>query len=148
MGEATTASGFLAELVRQIRASDPYGGYDGLSEEALLRPYLLSAERRQAIPTFGELDEETEGRLRSFYQAVAAAIERETGAVVSCVLDMNREGFGRVVLFAGRLVLIDRTVRDAHRFGFPSRERLVAEGERLVRSGVETLRRHPEVAAL
>ncbi len=148
LAQDTASGGFLAELIRQIRASDPYGGFDGLSEEALLRPYLLTAERRQALPLLGDLDQATEGRLRNFYQAVAAAIEKETGAMVNYVLDLSHEGFGRVVLFAGRLVLLSKTLRDAHRFGFASREQLAAEGEKLVRAGVEALRRFPEVAAV
>lgn len=140
--------GFLAELIQQIRAGDPYGRYDGLGEEALLKPYILAKEERQAIPVIGDLDPATEGRLRNFYQAVCAAVERETGVMVSCVLDLSHEGFGRVVLFAGRLVVVSKTLRDAHRFGFPSREKLAEEGERLIRSAVEMLRRFPEVAAL
>lgn len=148
MERSTAQMGFVEELLRQIRAGDPYGQYDAVSEEALLRPYLVTPEERRALPLFGEPDAAALGRLRAFHQAVAACIERETGAMVSCLADVNREGFGRVLLFAGRLVLLDRAVRDTHRFGFASRERLAEEGERLVREGVAVLRRFPEVAAL
>lgn len=148
MGQPAATGGFVADLVRQIRAGDAYGRYDSLGEEALLKPYILTKEERQAIPVLGDLDEATQGRLRDFYQAVCAAIERETGVMVGCLLDMSHEGFGRVILFAGRLIPVGRTLRDAHRFGFPSREKLAEEGERLVRSAVEMLRRFPEVAAL
>ncbi len=148
VSQGTTTGGFIGELIRQIRAADPYGGYDGVSEEALLRPYLLMEDERQAIPVIGDVDAATVARLRNFYQAVAASIERETGTMVGYLLDVSHEGFGRVVLFAGRLVLVSRTLRDAHRFGFVSREQLAAEGETLVRAGVEVLRRFPEVAAL
>ncbi len=142
----TVQTGFVAELLRRIRAGDPYGHYDAVSEEALLRPFLVTAEQRRALPLFGEPDAAALERLRAFHQAVAACLERETGTMVACLLDVNGEGFGRVLLFAGRLVLLDRTVRDAHRFGFASRERLAEEGERLIREGLAVLHRFPEVA--
>lgn len=148
MERGVATAGFVAELIRQLRAGDAYGGLDAVEGEALLRPFILSPEARRAIPVFGDVDAAALARLRSFYQAVAAGIERETGAMVSCVLDLSHEGFGRVVIFAGRLVLLDRTLRDAHRFGFPSQEQLAAEGERLVREGVAVWRRFPEVAAV
>lgn len=148
MEQETVTSTFVRALVQQIRASDPYGRLDAMSEEILLKPYIVSKEERQAIPIIGDIDKEVEGRLRAFYNAAAAAIEQETGVMVSSLLEMSHEGFGRVILYAGRLILVSKTLRDAHRFGFPTVEKLAAEGEKLVRAGVEMLQRFPEVAQL
>jgi probable nitrogen fixation protein len=47
------------------------------------------------------------------------AIERETGQMVSPMMKVSHEGFGRMVLIAGRLVVVNKQLRDVHRFGFP-----------------------------
>lgn len=39
-----------------------------------------------------------------------------------------------------------RTLRDAHRFGFESYEKLAADGEKLVNTGIELIEKFPEVA--
>lgn len=46
--EQSLAADFLKELVQQVRSSDTYGRYDGLSEEAILRPFVVTKEERQA----------------------------------------------------------------------------------------------------
>lgn len=138
-----TPGTFLDELVRQVRAGDMYGRLDGVSDEALLRPYILDTAQRDAIPILCEVDGATEARMRAFFQAVATRIETETGATVSYALDISHEGFGRLVLFAGQLVLVSKVLRDAQRFGFASLEKLAAEGERLVSQGSEAARCFP-----
>jgi probable nitrogen fixation protein len=50
------------------------------------------------------------------------------------------------VLTAGRLIVINKHMRDVHRFGFESMEKLEAEGERLVESALEWIEKYPEVA--
>ena len=52
------------------------------------------------------------------------AIERATGVMVSPMMKMHHEGFGRMVLTAGRLVVVNKQLRDVHRFGFDSLEKL------------------------
>ena len=61
------------------------------------------------------------------------------------MMKMSHEGFGRLVLMAGRLVVVNKHLRDVHRFGFESMEKLAAEGEKLVAAGVEMLRQFPDV---
>ena len=140
------ASEFVRELVKQWRAQDTYGSWEGKSDALLLEPYILDKEKRQAIPLIGDPDPETLWRLELFYNAVGLAVERATGIMVSPLMKMHHEGFGRMVLTAGRLVVVNKHLRDVHRFGFPSYEKLAAEGEKLVASAVEMIRTFPEVA--
>jgi probable nitrogen fixation protein len=95
----------------------------------------------------GDVDAGTEGRLRAVFETVAGETEASTGKMTSYVLDLSHEGFGRVVLFAGSLVLLAETLRDAQRFGFPTLDDLAAHGEALVARAVTAVRAHPEVAA-
>lgn len=141
-----TNSVFFQELVKQWRAQDAYGAWDRKSDAQLLEPYVLDKAKRQAIPIVGDPDPDTLWRVELFYNAVALAIERATGVIVTPMMKMHHEGFGRVVLIAGRLVVVNKQLRDVHRFGFPSLEKLVAEGEKQVALGIEMIHRFPEVA--
>lgn len=147
--EGTTSpmeSTFIKELVKQWRAQDSYGTWDGKSDEALLEPYVLTKEKRQAIPIVGDPDPETLWRLELFYNAVGLSIERASGVMVTPMMKMSHEGFGRMVLIAGRLIVVNKQLRDVHRFGFPSMEKLAQEGEKLVAAGVDMINKYPEVA--
>ncbi|WP_133718248.1 NifX-associated nitrogen fixation protein [Methylocaldum gracile] len=146
-GEASPMeSAFIKELVKQWRAQDSYGTWDGKSDEMLLEPYILTKEKRQAIPIVGDPDPETLWRLELFYNAVGLSIERASGVMVTPMMKMSHEGFGRMVLIAGRLIVVNKQLRDVHRFGFPSMEKLAEEGEKLVAAGVDMINKYSEVA--
>jgi probable nitrogen fixation protein len=61
-------------------------------------------------------------------------------------MKLHHEGFGRLALTAGRLIVINKNLRDVHRFGFESVEKLEQEGERLVATGLDWIEKYPEVA--
>jgi probable nitrogen fixation protein len=137
---------FLKELIKQWRAQDTHGAWEKKTDLDLIEPYIVTKEKRREVPIIGDPDPETLWRLEIFYNAVGLAIERATGVMVSPIMKMHHEGFGRIVLTGGRLVVIAKTLRDVHRFGFESLEKLVAEGEKLVSAGVEMIEKFPEVA--
>jgi probable nitrogen fixation protein len=62
------------------------------------------------------------------------------------MMSMHHEGFGRVVLIAGRLVALSKLHRDVHRFGFDSLSALAAEGTKQVIAAAEMIRKYSEVA--
>ncbi len=137
---------FVRELVKQIRAQDTHGTWEGKSDRTLLDPYILSAEQRRALPLMGDPDPETLWRLELFHNAIGLAIERATGCMVSPMTKISHEGFGRTVLTAGRLIVVNRHLRDVHRFGFPSLAKLAEQGNRLVKEGVDMVKNYREVA--
>ncbi len=140
------ATPFIRELVKQIRAQDLHGAWEGKSDARLIEPYVLSAEQRREIPLIGDPDPETLWRLELFYNAVGLAVERATGVMVSPMMKMHHEGFGRLVLTAGRLIVVNKHLRDVHRFGFPSLAKLAGTGGALVADAVAMIRQFPEVA--
>jgi probable nitrogen fixation protein len=140
------ATVFVTELVKQIRAQDTHGAWDGKADAQLLEPFILTAEQRRALPLLGDPDPETLWRMELFYNAVGLSIERATGVMVAPMMKMHHEGFGRLVLIAGRLVVVNKLLRDVHRFGFPTMEKLEAAGTRLVTDGIAMIRQFPEVA--
>lgn len=137
---------FVRELIKQIRAQDTHGVWEGKSDATLLEPYILSAEQRRALPLMGDPDPDTLWRLELFHNAVGLAIERATKCMVSPMTKMSHEGFGRTVLSTGRLIVVNRHLRDVHRFGFPSLARLAEAGHKLVNEGIGMIQKYPEVA--
>lgn len=137
---------FVRELVKQIRAQDAHGTWEGKSDEQLLAPYVLDAEARKALPLMGDPDPETLWRLDLYHNAICLSIERATRCMVTPMMKMSHEGFGRAVLIAGRLIVVNRNLRDVHRFGFPSLEKLAESGNKLVGEAVAMIEKFPEVA--
>ncbi|MHB1022653.1 MAG: NifX-associated nitrogen fixation protein [Acidobacteriaceae bacterium] len=138
--------GFLQELIKQWRAQDVHGSWDKKSDLDLLEPYILTKEKQRELPMMSDPDPETLWRMELFYNAVGLTIERATGVMVSPLMKLHHEGFGRLVLTAGRLIVINKYLRDVHRFGFESMEKLEAEGQKLVAAGVEWIEKYPEIA--
>jgi probable nitrogen fixation protein len=137
---------FVQQLIKQLRAQDTHGTWENKSDLQLLKPYIHTAEERRALPIVGDPDPETLWHLEIFYNAVAVAIERETGQMVSPMMKMSHEGFGRMVLIAGRLIVVNKQLRDVHRFGFPSLAKLAQAGGKFFEEAVTMIKTHPEVA--
>jgi probable nitrogen fixation protein len=62
------------------------------------------------------------------------------------MMKMSHEGFGRMVLIAGRLVVVNKHLRDVHRFGYPSLAKLAETGEKLTAEAVAMIDRFPDAA--
>jgi probable nitrogen fixation protein len=137
---------FCLELVRQVRAGDTYGLHDGKPDAALLAPFIIDKFKAREIPIIGDPDPEVLERLNQFYAAVALAIEKRCGIMASPLLRVTGEGFGRVVLTCGRLVAVSKTLRDVHRFGFPTLEKLDAAGSALVADALKWIDKFNDAA--
>jgi probable nitrogen fixation protein len=137
---------FVKELIKQWRAQDMHGSWDGKSDLDLIAPYIVDKEARKQLPIIGDPDPEILWRVELFFNAVGLAIERATGCMVSPMMKMSHEGFGRQVLIAGRLIVVNKQLRDVHRFGFLSLEKLAEEGAKYVQQGIEMIEKFPEAA--
>lgn len=148
MSEACAGSEalFITDLVQVWRAQDTYGVWEHKSDLLLLEPYIISKEKRREIPIIGDPDPDMIWRLELFYNAVCIGIERQTGVIVIPLMKLSHEGFGRIVLIGGRLIVVNKQLRDVHRFGFESMGKLAEEGGKLIEAGAEMIRKFPEVA--
>jgi probable nitrogen fixation protein len=137
---------FLKTLVSLIRATDSYGTWDKKLDSELLRDFVVDKAARRALPVIGDPDPEVLARVEQFYRAVGLRIEQRTGLMSSPMMSMSHEGFGRLILTAGKLVAYAKTLRDVHRFGFDSLEALGAQGEKVVDAAVADIQRFDAVA--
>ena len=139
---------FVCEMMRQMRALDSYGQYDGKPASCLLEPLLLSKARKAEIPVVGDPDETTLACIKAFYNGIAVMIEKECGLMAVSLVHLSHEGFGRVIITVGKLVVLDRTLRDAHRFGFESLSKMKDEADKYLSVALEIIGRFPAVAGL
>ncbi|MBA3022442.1 MAG: NifX-associated nitrogen fixation protein [Gammaproteobacteria bacterium] len=139
---------FIQEMVKQMRAVDSYGTYDGWPAERVLAPYVLTKEQKREIPIIGDPDEILLSRIKCFYNAVASLIEKECGLMAVPMINITHEGFGRGVITVGKLVVMDKTLRDVHRYGYESLSKMKDEGDKLLSVALEIIGKHPDVAGL
>lgn len=146
--EGLMSSDFIKEINKQMRALDSYGTYDGWPVERVLKPYVVTKEDRRLIPVVGDPDDVTLSRVKAFYNAIAALVEKECGRMASSIINISHEGFGRVVITVGKLIVVDRSLRDVHRFGFESLSKMKDEADKILSVAVELVGKYPDVAGL
>jgi probable nitrogen fixation protein len=139
-------SEFVKELVKVWRAQDSHGHWDGKTDAQVIGEYIVTKEQRKSLPIIADPDPDTLWRLELFYNAVALSIERVTKIMVTPMMKMSHEGFGRIVLIGGRLIVVNKQLRDVHRFGFESFAKLGQEGDKFVQQGVEMIAKFPDAA--
>ncbi len=139
-------SEFLKELVKVWRAQDSHGHWDGKADAVLLADYIVDKAARKSMPIIADPDPDTLWRLELFFNAVALSIERVAKVMITPMMKMSHEGFGRIVLIGGRLIVVNKQLRDVHRFGFETFAKLAAEGDKYVQQGVEMIEKFPDAA--
>ena len=142
------ATDFGVEMVRQMRAIDAYGTFDSWSPARILGPFVLTKEQKQKIPVVGDPDEIVMSRVKAFYNAIAAMIESECGLMAVPTINLTHEGFGRALITVGKLVVMDKTLRDVHRFSFPTLSKMKDEADKILSVALEIVGEYPKVAGM
>jgi probable nitrogen fixation protein len=138
---------FLRTLAALVRAQDRFGIWEKKADADLLADFIVDQEKRKLLPIVGDPDPDLLARLEWFYGAVGLQVEQRTGIMATPLMKMSHEGFGRMVVTAGRLVVINKHLRDVHRFGFPTFAKMAVEGGRLVDDAVAWIEQYRDVAA-
>lgn len=136
------------QIVIQLRAMDSYGTYDTWTDDKVLAPMILTKAQRREIPVVGDPDETTVSRVKAYYNAIATIIEQQCGLMAVPMINLTHEGFGRAIISVGKLIVLDKTLRDVHRFGFDSMEKLTGEVDKLTDKAVTMIEAHRDVAKL
>lgn len=141
-------SDFIQEMAKQMRALDTYDTYEGWSVARILDPFIMTKERKAEIPIVGDPDEITMARVKAFYNAISSLIEKECGLMAIPMINLSHEGFGRAVITVGKLIVVDKTLRDVHRFGFKSLSKMKDEADKFLSVALQMIGDYPEVAGL
>jgi len=124
---------FIETLIGQVRALDQFGTWTNRTDKDILEEkYVKSKEDLKNIPVIADIDEMQIQDIRLIYQAIALAFEKQTGVMCSTIMEMSHEGFGRAVVIADKIVILNKFFKDAHRFSFRTYEDLVKEGDKLL----------------
>lgn len=145
------AEDFLKEVVNQLRAYDTYGTWEKRSDEDLLKEFLKKEESKNVSLNFGghcAVDPKAMLKIYTYFKALGVLIERLSGLITSTIVNLDDEGNGVVLIYAGRLVLVNKTIRDANRFGFKSLEDMSNQGVKMLESAMRLIERYGEVARL
>ncbi|HHH20127.1 MAG TPA: NifX-associated nitrogen fixation protein [Campylobacterales bacterium] len=129
---------FIETLIGQVRALDQFGTWANKSDEDLLaEKYIKTKEDLKNIPIIADIDEMQVQDIKLIYQAIALAFEKKTGIMCSVIMEMSHEGFGRVVVVADKIVIVNKFFKDAHRFSFRTYDKLVDEGDKLLNNAIK-----------
>lgn len=145
-GDPYMTSDIVVELLKQLRALDTYDTYEGWSEEKIIDPIVMTKERKRETPIIGDPDEITLARVKAYYNSIASLIEKKSGLMAVPVINLSHEGFGRAFVLVGKLIVVDKILRDVHRFGFPSLEDMAEKTEKIVDKAVALIEQFREVA--
>jgi len=140
------SSDIVKDLIKQLRAIDAYDTYAGWSEAKIIDPIVLTKERKQSIPVIGDPDEITIARLKAYYNSLATLIEKKSGLMAAPVVHLSHEGFGRALIMVGKLIVVDKILRDTHRFGFSSLEDLKEKSDKIVEKALELIEKYNAAA--
>jgi probable nitrogen fixation protein len=129
---------FLDTLAAQVRAQDKYDVWARKSDEELLsKKYIKTKEDLKKIPLIADISDLQISDIRLIFQALSLAFEEKTGEMGTVVMEMNHEGFGRAVVLADKIVVVNKFFKEAHRFGYRSIEDLANEGGKMLKNAIE-----------
>jgi probable nitrogen fixation protein len=116
--------------------------------ERILAPYVVTKEQRREMPVIGDPDEILLARIKAFYNAIASLIEKECGQMAVPMINITHEGFGRAVITVGKLVVMDKTLRDVHRYGYETLSKMKDEADKVLSVALSSVSKYPEVAGM
>jgi probable nitrogen fixation protein len=139
-------SDIVKDMIKQLRAIDTYDTYEGWSEAKIIDPIVLTKERKKNIPVIGDPDEITIARLKAYYNSLATLIEKKTGLMAAPMVHLSHEGFGRALIMVGKLIVVDKILRDTHRFGFSSLEDLCEKSDKTIEKAMALIEKYNAAA--
>jgi probable nitrogen fixation protein len=129
---------FIDTLISQVRALDQFGTWANKEDEEILKEkYVKTKEDLKNIPVIADIDEMQIQDIRLVFQAIALAFEKKTGIMCSVVMEMSHEGFGRAVVIADKIVILNKFFKDAHRYSFRTYEDLIKEGDKMLENAMK-----------
>jgi probable nitrogen fixation protein len=139
-------SEIVKDLIKQLRAIDTYDTYDGWSNAKIIDPIVLTKERKREIPVVGDPDGITVARIKAYYNSLATLIEQKSGLMAAPVVNLTHEGFGRALVMVGKLIVVDKVLRDVHRWGFPSLEAMCEQSDKTIAKALELIEKYHAAA--
>ncbi len=124
-----------AKLVEKLRSFDSFGTLKNLTDEEVISKYFFKT-KKSFEETFKDLDDRVIFSVRLIFETVAQIIEEKLNKEVNCIVDISREGFGKVAVYSGNRILILKHLRTLQNFGFTEIEQLEDYMDKIIKEGV------------
>jgi probable nitrogen fixation protein len=62
------------------------------------------------------------------------------------LVNISHEGFGRALIMIGKLIVVDKVLRDIHRFGFRSLEEMCEQSDKLIARAKDLVEKYNSAA--
>lgn len=145
----TIESSFLANLAQVIQANDLTGVYRSLSPQQKVEVvFIPNAEDKGKLAECGIIPENLKEHISCFFQAVAFSVEQQTGIMASSIIELNDEGFGRGMVYCGKLIALNKSIRGSQQFLFQNLEKLEKVGQAFIEEAVMWIHKYKEIAVI
>ncbi|MEK8215944.1 DUF269 domain-containing protein [Paenibacillus sp. FSL L8-0463] len=144
-----TADAFVRRLCHLLDTEDFFGKYASFTPQAkIAKQFLASAEDKSKSEFNCAVSPEVRHQVPLVFQAIAGVVEEKSGVIVQSTAEINGEGFGRGLLYTGRVILVLKSLRAGFPFPFTAEEKLIRYGVECVEEGLAYLHKYKEITAL
>ncbi|MDQ0194635.1 DUF269 domain-containing protein [Paenibacillus wynnii] len=147
--DQATVEAFTRRLCNLLDTEDFFGRHAELSkQEKIERLFLASTEDKSQSDFNCAVSPKVRLQVPLLFQAVAGVMEEKSGAIIQSAAEINGEGFGRALLYSGRIILVIKSLRAGFPFPFTSQEKAIRYGVSCVEEGLAFLEKYNNMTAL
>lgn len=144
-----TVEAFTRRLCNLLDTADFFGKYATLSpQDKIARLFLASPEDKSQSDFNCAVSPMVRQQVPVLFQAVAGVMEERSGALIQSAAEINEEGFGRALLYSGRVILVLKSLRAGFPFPFTSEDKALQYGVACVEEGLAFWNKYKEMTAL
>lgn len=143
------ADAFIRRLCQLLDAEDFFGRHATLSaEDKIARLFLASTDDKNQSDFNCAVSPKVRMQVPLLFQAVAGVMEERSGAFIQSSAEINGEGFGRAILYSGRIIVVLKSLRAGFPFPFTSEDKAVRYAVACVEEGLSFMDKYNEITAL
>lgn len=141
-----TAEAVVRRLCHLLDTGDFFGRHAALSpQEKIAKLFLASSEDKSKSEFNCAVSPKVRQQVPVLFQAIAGVMEERSGIMVQSTAEINAEGFGRGLLYSGRIILVLKSLRAGFPFPFTSEEKVIRYGVECVEEGLAYLQKINEM---
>ncbi|WP_052416711.1 DUF269 domain-containing protein [Paenibacillus sp. FSL R5-0912] len=143
-----TADALVRRLCHLLDAGDFFGRSALLPpQEKIGKLFLASAEDKDQSEFNCAVSPKVRQQVPLLFQAMAGVIDERTGLMIQSTAEINGEGFGRGLLYSGRVILVLKSLRAGFPFPFTSTEKTIRYGVECIEEGLAFLEKYNEMTS-
>lgn len=140
---------FVRRLCNLLDTTDHFGRYANLSlQEKIERMFLASKEDKVQSDFNCAVSPKVRLQVPVLFQAIAGVMEEKSGALIQSTAEINGEGFGRALVYSGRIILVLKSLRAGFPFPFTSEDKVIRYGLACVEEGLAFLDKYKDMTAV